>query len=45
MVKEIKTIEKLREEQYKAYLEEVSKEEEKVLGDLISFNKTMETAG
>ena len=45
VVKEIKTIEKLREEQYKAYLEEVSKEEEKVLGDLISFNKTMETAG
>ena len=43
IVKEIKTIEKLREEQYRAYLEEVSKEEEKVLGDLISYNKTTET--
>ena len=45
VVKEIKTIEKLREEQYRAYLEEVSQEEEKVLGDLISYNQTMETAG
>ncbi len=45
VVKEIRTIEKLREEQYRAYLEEVSKEEEKVLGDLISYNKTMEAAG
>ncbi len=44
-VKEIKTIEKLREEQYRAYLEEVSKEEEKVLGDLISYNNTVEAAG
>ena len=44
LVKEKKTIEKLREEQYRAYLEEVSKEEEKVLGDLISYNMTTETA-
>jgi flagellar export protein FliJ len=42
--KEMKTIEELREEQYRAYLEEVSKEEERILGDLISFNKATETA-
>ena len=44
LVKEKKTIEKLREEQYRVYLEEVAKEEEKILGDLISYNMTMETA-
>ncbi len=44
LVKEKKTIEKLREEQYRAYLEEAAKEEEKILGDLISYNKSMETA-
>jgi flagellar export protein FliJ len=42
--KEMKTIEELREEQYRAYLEEVSREEERILGDLISFNKATETA-
>jgi flagellar export protein FliJ len=42
--KEIRTIEDLREEQYHAYLEEVSKEEERILGDLISYNMSTETA-
>lgn len=45
VVKEIKTIEKLREEQYRVYLEAVAKEEEKIMGDMISYNKTIEVAG
>jgi flagellar export protein FliJ len=42
--KELRTIDKLRDEQYRAYLQEVLKEEEKVLGDLISYNKSIKTA-
>ncbi|MGI5970196.1 MAG: flagellar export protein FliJ [Oscillospiraceae bacterium] len=45
LMKEIKTIEKLREEQYRAYLEEAAKDEERVLGDLISYNKSVEKTG
>jgi len=41
--REIRAIEELREEQYRAYLEEASKEEERILSDLISFNKSTET--
>ncbi len=44
MGREIRAIEELREEQYRAYLEEASKEEERILSDLISFNKATETA-
>ena len=40
LMKEIKTIENLREEQYRAHLNEIAKEDEKVLGDLISYNKS-----
>lgn len=35
--KEIKTLNKLRETQYKEYLQEVKLEEEKAIGDLISY--------
>jgi flagellar export protein FliJ len=36
-MKEIKTLENLKEEQYALYLEETAQEEAKELGDLISF--------
>ena len=36
-MKEIKTYTKLREEQYQIYLKEVQAEEEKEIGDLVSF--------
>ena len=35
--KEIRTLEKLREKQYKEYLQELKMEEEKEIGDLVSF--------
>lgn len=44
LTREMRTIEEMRGEQYRAYLEEVSKEEQGILGDLISFNKATETA-
>ncbi len=44
LLKEIKTIEKLRETQYKEYLEQIAKEEEKELGDLISYKKSVEVS-
>ena len=37
-MKEIKTYNKLRAEQYQEYLKEVQTEEEKEIGDLVSFN-------
>jgi len=37
-MKELKTYTKLREEQYQSYLKEVQTEEEKEIGDLVSFN-------
>ena len=37
-MKELKTYVKLREEQYQRYLKEVQAEEEKEIGDLVSFN-------
>lgn len=36
-MKEIKVFEKLKEEQYRKYLEEVAQEEAKVMSDLVSF--------
>lgn len=44
VMKEIETLDKLREEQYRIYLDETAKEEEKELGDLMSYRKTAETA-
>ncbi|SMC35653.1 flagellar export protein FliJ [Papillibacter cinnamivorans] len=44
VLKEMETLEKLREEQYRAFLEEAAKEEEKELGDLMSYRKTAEAA-
>jgi len=41
-MKEIKTYKKLRDEQYQSYLKEVQAEEDKEMGDIISF-KTVET--
>ncbi len=38
--KEIKTLDKLRESQYEAYLHEVKLEEEKTIGDLVSYKAT-----
>lgn len=38
--KEIKTLDKLRESQYQAYLQEVKLEEEKTIGDLVSYKAT-----
>jgi flagellar FliJ protein len=35
--KEIKTLEKLKDSQYEAYLQELKKEEEKAIGDLVSY--------
>ena len=40
-MKEIKTYKKLRDEQYQSYLKEVQAEEDKEMGDIISF-KTVE---
>jgi len=37
-MKELKTYAKLREEQYHQYLKEAQSEEEKEIGDLVSFN-------
>ena len=37
-MRELKTYENLRAEQYAAYLKEVQAEEEKNMGDLVSFN-------
>ena len=38
-MREIKTYNKLRDEQYQEYLIEVQSEEEKEIGDLVSFNE------
>ena len=43
-MKEIKTYVKLRDEQYQDYLKEVRTEEEKNIGDLVSFNTITEEA-
>jgi len=37
-MKEIKTYKKLRDEQYQEYLKEVQAEDDKEMGDLVSFN-------
>jgi len=37
-MKEIKTYKKLREEQFQEYMKEVQAEEDKEIGDLVSFN-------
>ena len=37
-MKELKTYKKLRDEQYFSYLKEIQAEEEKEMGDLVSFN-------
>ena len=44
-MKEIKTYNKLRAEQYQEYLKEVQTEEDKNMGDLVSFNTISELAG
>ena len=41
-MREIKTYNKLRAEQYQEYLKEVQSEEEKEIGDLVSFNTISE---
>ena len=41
-MKEIKVFEKLREEQWNAYLEEVAREEAKEMSDLVSFRSISE---
>ena len=43
LVNEIKTLEKMQEEQYREYLRQVAKEEENVLGDLMSYASAAET--
>lgn len=43
-MKELKTYVKLRNEQYQEYLKEVQIEEDKNMGDLVSFNKISEAA-
>lgn len=40
-MKEIKTLRKLRTAQYEEYLAEVAREEEKAIGDIVSFNATV----
>lgn len=40
-MKEIKALNRLREEEYAAYLEEVRQEEEKLINDLISFQSAV----
>jgi flagellar biosynthesis chaperone FliJ len=42
IMREIKTLERLKEEQYLTYLEDSAKEQEKELGDLMSFQSTGE---
>jgi Fe-S cluster assembly scaffold protein SufB len=37
-VKEVKTLERLREEEYQAYLAQVRKEEDLVIGDIIAYH-------
>ena len=44
-MKELKTYSKLRKEQYQAYLKEVQTEEEKEIGDLVSYNTVIEAPG
>ena len=44
-MREIKTYKKLRDEQYAAYLKEVQAEEDKEIGDLVSFNVVNEEIG
>lgn len=39
-MKEIRALEKLREKQYRLYLEEVRREEEKAIGDFVAFQVT-----
>ena len=41
-MKELKTYDKLREEQYQRYLKDIQAEEEKEMGDLVSFNTITE---
>jgi len=41
-MKELKTYTKLRDEQYQNYLKEVQAEEDKEIGDLVSFNTIIE---
>ena len=40
--KELKTHEKLREKQYEAYLQELKREEEKTVGDLVAYRSTLQ---
>ena len=42
-MREIKTYKKLRDEQYQVYLKEVQSEEDKEIGDLVSFKTISET--
>jgi len=42
IMREIKTLERLKEEQYLTYMEDSAKEQEKELGDLMSFQSTGE---
>jgi len=44
-MQEIKALRKLRTAQYEEYLAEVAREEEKAIGDIISFNVTMSGRG
>jgi len=44
-MKELKTYVKLRNEQFQVYLKEVQAEEDKEIGDLVSFNTVTEEAG
>lgn len=39
-MKELQTLEKLRKQQYRKYLEEVRREEEKSIGDFVSYQVT-----
>ena len=43
-MRELKTYNKLRAEQYQEYMKEVQAEEEKEIGDLVSFNTITEEA-
>ncbi len=44
-MKEIKTLRKLRDTQYAQYLTEVAKDEEKAIGDIVSFKTTTGSMG
>lgn len=44
-MKEIKTYKKLREEQFKSYLKEIQAEEDKEMGDIVSFKTVSEIMG